>query len=136
MIFFKREPKFCAICKKQLTHKHQPKKEWNIEGFLCGECHMDKMSEYIEGTMKQTCVTCGRKKKITDLWEPRWQWDMKGLLCKECFDKKEKDFNAKKEFCSICGKKLGFFRYNPKIKWKIDGNLCRNCWDSLKAQKG
>jgi hypothetical protein len=94
------------------------------------------MREYYEGSMTQNCVSCGIKKKITDLWEPRWQWEMTGLLCKECFDKKEIDFTKKKEFCSVCGAKLGFFRYNPKDKWKLEGQLCRNCWDSKKAQYG
>ena len=66
--------------------------------------------QFYEGTIKQKCVSCGgMTKKITDLWEPRWQWDMEGLLCKDCFDKKEKDFNAKKEFCSIVWSKVTFF---------------------------
>jgi len=95
---------------------------------------MDKMKEFFEGTMTQNCVKCSVKKKITDLWEPRWQWEMEGLLCKDCFDKKEKDFTTKKEFCSICGAKLSFFRYNPKTKWKVDGQLCRKCWDSQKER--
>ena len=82
--------------------------------------------------MRQKCVECNVSKKITDLWEPRWQWDMKGLLCKSCFDKKEKDFSTKKEFCSICGAKLSFFRYNPKPNWKVEGQLCRKCWDAQK----
>ncbi len=86
--------------------------------------------------MKQSCLSCGVTKKLNDLWEPRWQWDMEGLLCKECFDKKEEDFNKKKSFCSICGIKLGFIRYNPKGKWTIDGQLCKSCWDSNKSKFG
>ena len=54
--------------------------------------------------------------KITDLWEPRWQWDMEGLLCKKCFDQKEEDHGKKKNFCSLCGGKMGLIRYNPKGK--------------------
>ena len=136
MKFFNRSPKFCVICQKELKHKHKPKKEWNIEGLLCGDCHMDKMRQYFEGTMTQNCGVCKSKKKITDLWEPRWQWEMEGLLCKSCFDKKEKIFSEEKEFCSICGAKLSFFRYTPKSKWKVTGNLCRKCWDSNKARNG
>ena len=135
-MLFNRKPSFCTICKKQITHKHKPKKEWGITGPLCADCHVDKMKEFYEGTIKQKCISCGITKKITDLWEPRWQWDMEGLLCKNCFDKKEKNFNEKKEFCSICGAKLSFFRYNPKSKWKVTGNLCRKCWDSNKARNG
>ena len=136
MKLFNRGPTFCAICEKELKHKHKPKKEWNIEGYLCADCHMDKNRQYFEGTMTQTCGACKSKKKITELWEPRWQWEMEGLLCKSCFDDKEKTFNEKKAFCSICGSKLGFFRYNPKDKWKVEGQLCRNCWDSNKARSG
>lgn len=136
MKLFNRGPTFCAICEKELKHKHKPKKEWNIEGYLCADCHMDKNRQYFEGSMTQTCGACKSKKKITELWEPRWQWEMEGLLCKSCFDDKEKTFNEKKAFCSICGSKLGFFRYNPKDKWKVEGQLCRNCWDSNKARSG
>ena len=135
-MIFSRKPVFCAICKKQVSHKHKPKKEWQIKGTLCADCHMDKTKEYFEGTFKQKCVTCGVTKKIHDLWEPRWQWDMEGFLCKKCFDEKEKDFNSKKEFCSVCGAKLSFFRYNPKSKWKLEGQLCRDCWDSKKSEHG
>lgn len=136
MKFFNRTPTYCAICEKELKHRHKPKKEWNIEGSLCADCHMDKNRQYFEGTMTQNCVVCKTTKKITDLWEPRWQWEMEGLLCKSCFDEKEKTFTEKKEFCSICGANLGFFRYNPKSKWKIEGQLCRNCWDENKARNG
>ncbi len=94
------------------------------------------MQEFYEGSMRQNCVHCGINKKISDLWEPRWQWDMEGLLCKTCFDKKEEDFKYKKEYCSQCGTKLGFIRYNPKPKWMMDGQLCKNCWDSHKAKMG
>lgn len=135
-MIFNRKPVFCAVCKKKIKHKHKPKKEWNMQGVLCADCHVDKMKEYYEGSMSKNCVTCGVKKKITDMWEPRWQWDMEGLLCKSCFDKKERDFNLKKEFCTVCGKKLGFFRYNPKPKWNLEGQLCRQCWDSQKAEIG
>ena len=94
------------------------------------------MQEQYDGNVKSFCETCKMKKKVSELWEPRWQWDMKGLLCKTCFDKKESDFNQKKEFCSQCSVKLGFFRYKPKPNWKMDGQLCRNCWDSIKAKNG
>jgi len=111
MGLFSRKPSFCAVCNKELTHKHKPKKEWNIKGRLCGDCHFDKSKEYFEGKIVQPCVECGITKKITDLWEPRWQWDMEGLLCKECFDKKEEDYAKKKNFCALCGGKMGLIRY-------------------------
>ena len=67
MKFQSRAPVYCNICNKELKHKHRPKKEWNIEGFLCGECHMDKMREFFEGTMPQNCVKCSIKKKKISL---------------------------------------------------------------------
>lgn len=136
MGLFSRKPVFCAICNKELKHKHKPKREWKINGRLCGNCHVDKMKEFYEAKARQPCVNCGIRKKISDLWEPRWQWDMEGLLCKDCFDKKEEEFEKKKNFCSVCGTKLGFVRYNAKSKWKIEGQLCKNCWDSEKAKQG
>ena len=61
---------------------------------------------------------------------------MEGLLCKACFDKKESSHDKKKNFCVLCGAKMGIIRYNPKPKWKVNGNLCRKCWDGQKAQFG
>ena len=136
MGLFSKEPAICTICKKPTKHKHKPKKEWYVETPLCGDCYMDKMRDEYDANIKSKCITCGTKQKVTDLWEPRWQWDMQGLLCKTCFDKKETDFNKKKEFCTLCGAKLGFFRYTPKNHWKIDGKMCRECWDGQKAENG
>ena len=136
MGIFSREPAYCTVCKKKLTHKHKPRREWCIKGPLCGDCHVDKAKEYYEGKIKQPCLECGTIRKITDLWEPRWQWDMEGLLCKGCFDKKEAGFERKKNYCSICDRKLGRIRHRPKPKWKIDGELCRECWDSHKMRLG
>lgn len=132
MGLFSKKPVNCTVCNKETTHKHKPKKEWNMKYPLCADCYMNTMSQYYHGTFKQKCVKCGTEKKITDLWEPRWQWDMEGLLCKSCFDAKEIDFDAKKESCGVCGAKMNFFRYNPKSEWKIEGQLCRKCWDLQK----
>jgi len=136
MGLFSRKPSYCAVCSKELTHKHKPKKEWNIKGVLCGDCHLDKSRDYYEGTVRQPCVECKKTQKITDLWEPRWQWDMQGLLCKECFDKKEESYAKKKNFCALCEGKMGLIRYNAKGNWKIEGQLCRKCWDKKKAEFG
>ncbi len=136
MGLFSKKPTYCTICNKELTHKHKPKKEWNVTGMLCGDCHFDKSKEYYEGKVRQACVSCGITKIISELWEPRWQWDMEGLLCKECFDKKEESFEVKKKFCAICGATMGFIRHNPKSKWAIEGQLCGKCWDEKKAELG
>ena len=136
MNLFSRKPTFCAICNKELTHKHKPKREWNIKGSLCGDCHFEKAKEFYEGKVRQPCVKCGTTKIISELWEPRWQWDMEGLLCKECFDKREEEYTIKKNYCALCGMKMGLIRYNPKSKWKIEGQLCRKCWDGKKVEMG
>ena len=101
---------------------------------LCSDCWQDKMQEFYDASIIKKCINCGGKRKVTDLWEPRLQWDMIGLLCKKCFGEKELDFNKEKNFCGVCGTKLGFIRYNPKNNWKIKGQLCKNCWDAQKAQ--
>lgn len=129
MGLFDRKPSYCAICNVQLKHKHKPKREWNISGRLCGNCHYEKSKEYYEGKVRQPCAVCGQTGQINDLWEPRWQWDMDGLLCKKCFDKKEGNHKKKKSNCAICNAEMGFIRHNPKSSWKIDGQLCRSCWD-------
>ena len=136
MRLWNKSPSYCAICKQELKHKHKPKREWNVKGPLCGNCHFEKSKEYYEGKVRQPCAVCKTTYKITDLWEPRWQWDMDGLLCKKCFDEKESNHTKQKNFCSLCGAKMGLIRYNPKSKWKIEGQLCRNCWDQKKAEFG
>lgn len=136
MGLFSRKPVYCAVCGKKLDHKHKPKKEWNIKGVLCGNCHFEKSRDFYEGKVRQPCIICGTTRKITDLWEPRWQWDMEGLLCKDCFDNKEEQHKEKKNFCAVCGTKMGIIRYNPKSKWNIDGQLCGKCWDEKKAEAG
>lgn len=131
-----RKPSYCAVCGIILKHKHKPKREWNIKGSLCGDCHVSKTQEFYEAKVVQPCVVCSERHRISNMWEPRWQWDMDGLLCKKCFDKKEKEHDARKSTCSSCGKELKFIRYNPKPKWKMDGQLCRRCWDETKANLG
>ncbi len=126
----------CCICNKQINHKYKAKKEWNIHGYLCGDCHIDKMKEQYEKNLIQKCVICRNNKPISDMWEPRWQWNMKGILCENCFTKKEEEFNRKKNFCCVCNTKLGLIRYNPKKTWDIDGQLCKTCWNNTKIEKG
>lgn len=126
----------CTICKKEITHKHKPKQEWQVEGPLCGDCYVNQMKKFYDLSIRQRCVVCNVEKDVPDMWEPRYQWDMKGLLCKECFDKKDDDFKSMKDFCKLCGKRLGMIRYNPKTKWEIEGQLCRGCWDAHKAKMG
>ena len=136
MNLFNRKPVVCNICKRETSHKHKPKIEWQIQGPLCGDCYVTQMKTFYELSLRQKCVICGTEKDVPDMWEPRYQWEIKGLICKPCFDKKDKEFHKLKKFCSICGKTLGIIRYNPKGKWLVRGQLCRECWDSQKARFG
>jgi len=133
---FLRKPVVCNICKKEINHKHRPKREWQIDGLLCGDCYVDQMKKFYELSRRQQCVICAIEKDVPDMWEPRYQWNMKGLLCKTCFDKKDEEYKKLKTFCNICGKKLGLIRYNPKKRWIVKGQLCKECWDSKKAKLG
>ena len=83
MKFLSRDPTYCAICNKELKHKHKPKKEWNIDGYLCAECHMDKMRDFYEGTMTQNCVQCSVKKKMANTATALVKKFFYGLACIE-----------------------------------------------------
>lgn len=96
---------------------------------------MDKMREYyVEGMVPKKklvkCDLCGKEVDPGDANEPHRGLNLKGKICKECFEDQQKEVQKKFNHCTVCGKKLGFFRYNPKSTWKIDGQLCRKCWDA------
>jgi hypothetical protein len=131
-MLFRRKKENCVICGRELQHKHRPKEEWGIDGFLCGDCHLDKMREYYaEGKepKKPKCDHCSREVEIGDLYEPRRGLNLKGKVCKECFDGAKAEQEKKFLNCAICGKKLGFIRYHPKSEWNVDGQLCKKCWN-------
>ncbi len=132
-LFSKREA-FCTVCKKTTTHKHKPKRSWNVEGPLCADCYVDLMKKYYENNNEDRCVLCGAEPGAFNLWKPSKEWDVKGWLCKPCFDEKEKSDNESKKFCSVCGAKLGFISYNPKKEWVIKGQICKNCWNLQKTK--
>ena len=140
-----RKPHTCTLCNRDLNFKYKPEKSWNITGYLCSDCHMKTTKEFFvkqqeeEQLIKKQnqCFIChniidqDKKKKA------RWQWGMENdiFLCEKCFNKKERDYQTKIDFCVKCGKKIGFIRYNPKPKWKLDGQLCRKCWDAINASQ-
>jgi hypothetical protein len=134
-LFQKKKSVFCNICNRELKHKYKPGKEWNIEGFLCADCHIDKTKEFIAKQQQceeipDSCMMCKKELKA-EKKKPRWQWNMDSgsFLCNDCFEKKELSYEKRQNFCSVCNIKMGFIRYNPKPKWNIDGQLCKNCWD-------
>jgi hypothetical protein len=130
----KKEALHCAVCGKELgRYKYKPKEEWNMEGLLCADCHIEKTKEFmLRPDEEDKCAVCG--KEITeqqDRNKPRWQWEMESdtLVCKACYQKKDTSYNKKMNFCTICNGKLGMFFYHPKPDWHMEGNLCRKCWD-------
>jgi len=133
---FSKKPVTCAVCGRETSHAHKPKREWGVSGRLCGECHVEKTRAHYDSMTQQACATCGTVTRMRDLWEPHWKWDMDGLLCKACFDRQDSEHEKRRSQCARCGGKMGIIRYNPKPKWKVTGQLCRNCWDTLKAELG
>jgi hypothetical protein len=141
LLFSKKEPVMCAVCGKELKHKYKPKEEWKIGGYLCSDCHIEKMKEFASVTKQvqqesDYCAIC--KAELGDVAvKARWQWNMEPgtLLCQPCFSKKEAEFDKILNFCVVCGSKIGFIRYNPKPAWKIRGQMCRKCWDERNSQK-
>lgn len=134
-LIFRKETERCVICGKELKHKHKPMQGWGIEGFLCGDCHLDKMKEYyVDGKVPKkkiaNCELCGKELDPDDTYELHKGLNLKSKICRECFQSKKKEDEKKIENCAMCGKKLGFFRYHPKKEWNINGQLCRKCWDS------
>jgi hypothetical protein len=113
-----------------------------MDGFLCGDCHIEKTKEFVLKKQEEKknvddghnlCALCNKDLTLQiDKNKPKWQWniDIEGALCKNCYEKKEAEYNKLINFCAICNNKIGFIRYNPKPKWKIKGQLCKECWDT------
>src|SRR5581483_2591807 len=136
----KKEVLYCAVCGKELgRYKYKPREEWNMEGLLCADCHIEKTKEFmLQPEEDEKCAVCG--KQITqkeDKNKPKWQWQMESgtLVCKECYQKKDESYNKKMNFCVLCNGKLGVFFYHPKPDWHIEGNLCRKCWDNQNSAR-
>ena len=140
----------CAVCNKELTKfRYKPANEWDIQGMLCGDCHVMKSLEHSgrtkSGESKRGQETIDAKIEVStecglcnaeigsasESLKPKWQWNMDTnlILCKQCYSMKSKEYEKRINYCGICGNKMPFFRYNPKPKWKIEGQLCRKCWD-------
>jgi hypothetical protein len=137
-LFGKKKSLYCANCNKQLNHKYKPLKEWNINGLLCADCHIEKTKEFVlkkqeeKRKLEDVCAICKKELILEfDKNRPRWQWNMEAgsMLCKICFDKKELDYDKLMNFCVLCNKRIGLIRYNPKPRWNVEGQLCRDCWD-------
>lgn len=146
-----RAKEHCAVCNKELIKfRYKPRNEWDIQGMLCGDCHVIKSMEHSGRTEssgsknrhqmaedeKEVSLKCGMCDADFDSGsehlKARWQWNMDTnlILCKRCYSIKSKEYEKRINYCAVCGNKMSFFRYNPKPKWKIDGQLCRRCWDN------
>jgi hypothetical protein len=134
-IFGKKNDKVlhCVVCGKELgRYKYKPNEDWNLDGLLCSDCHIEKTKEFMLKQEEEKCAVCDKEIiEKEDRNKPKWQWEMESgvLLCKACFQKKDSDYNKRMNSCAICNGKLGMFFYHPKPAWHIEGNLCRKCWD-------
>jgi hypothetical protein len=147
--FFKGKKNFyCTICNKELKHKYKASSEWNIDGYLCADCHIEKTKEFtlkLKDEQKRIaekpdlCIGCGKEIVLEiDKNKPKSQWNLKSngsKLCKKCYDIKEQEYYKKLNFCALCNKKIGLIRYNPKPQWDVKGQLCRECWDKYNQIK-
>ena len=98
MGLFSKKATNCTICNKELTHRHKPKKEWNIKGSLCGDCHFDKSKEYYEGKVRQPCVKCGVTGKLQIYGNPGGNGTWKDYYAKTVLTKKKKVMIKRKIF--------------------------------------
>ncbi len=102
MGLFSKKPSFCSVCNKELTHKHKPKKEWNIKGSLCGDCHFEKSKEYYEGKVRQPCIVCGVTQKITNFVGTSMAMGHGGFVMQKLFLIKKKKITARKRIFVHC----------------------------------
>jgi hypothetical protein len=104
----KKQVVHCAVCNKELgRHKYKPGDEWNIEGLLCADCHIEKTKEFLikEQETPDRCAICNKELTADeDRNKPRWQWNMESgtLVCNSCFQKKDVDYNKRMNFCVMC----------------------------------
>lgn len=128
-LLFRKRYEPCAVCGREMKHKHKPMDHWGINGYLCGDCHIDKMKEFAEDERTERCELCGNKLDPKNVYESLKGMNLKSRICADCYERKRIETEKKLENCITCGKKLGFLRYNPKHEWNLDGQLCRKCWD-------
>ncbi len=134
---FRKDAAHCTVCNRELPrHRYRPAKEWNIQGWLCADCHLDKTKDFMLSQQQTSeapasCAICGKVLASEDMNKPKWQWglDSDRLVCKTCYQGRDAEHNKRMNFCALCNGRLGMFFYHPKPEWKIDGNLCRKCWD-------
>jgi hypothetical protein len=131
-----KKKEFCTVCKKGISRKSNPKKNWNVKGPLCANCYVDLMKENFEKKKDNDnkCVLCGSEPGTLNLWKPKKEWGIKGWLCEPCLNEREKADNELKKKCSMCDAKLGFFVRRPKQEWGVAGYLCKNCWNLQESQ--
>ena len=139
-LFGKKQPVYCSVCKRELKHKYKPGKDWKIEGFLCGDCHIEKTKEFLlkaQEVIPDVCAFCKQEIAEGSGRKARWQWNLEAgaVVCDACFESKDAEYEKNLNYCSICKAKIGFVRYNPKPNWNLKGQLCRRCWDEKNSSR-
>jgi hypothetical protein len=139
-LFGKKEPLRCSVCNKELKHKYKPGKDWNMQGYLCGDCHIEKTKEFMlkkQEPEPEVCALCKSEIEEGTAKKARWQWnlDVGAVVCGACFGSKEAEYERTLNYCTVCNSRIGFVRYNPKPAWKLKGQLCRKCWDRQNSAK-
>lgn len=118
------------VCNKELIKfRYKPRNEWDIQGMLCGDCHVIKSMEHSGCTEssgsknrhqmaedeKEVSVKCGMCDADFDSGsehlKAKWQWNMDTnlILCKRCYSIKSKEYEKRINYCAICGNKMSFF---------------------------
>jgi hypothetical protein len=135
-LFGSKKKDFCTICKKEITHKSKPKKEWDVEGPLCANCYVDFMKKPVlkKKENEDKCVACGAEPGGLYLWKPKKEWGITGWLCEPCLKEREKSDDELKKNCILCNATLGFITRRPKKEWNIQGYLCKNCYTLKESQ--
>ena len=134
-LFGQKKSLVCTVCGRELRHKYKPSKDWNMQGFLCADCHIEKTKEFALKEQEpevEKCALCARQIEEGESKKARWQWNLEAgaVVCAPCFEKRDREHERLVNFCASCNVKMGVIRYNPKPEWKVEGQLCRKCWDS------
>ncbi|MDE1863477.1 MAG: hypothetical protein KGI33_11285 [Thaumarchaeota archaeon] len=132
---FSKKKASCALCKKEITHTHKPKRSWKVEGSLCADCYLDLLEKNFEDDPEDRCAVCSAEPGSFNLWRPKKGWGVKGFLCKSCFEEREREDDDLRNSCCQCGSSTGIFPRRAKEEWGMKGFLCRQCWKNAQSRQ-